>query len=353
MRRLAELLPGDLDRVMLAGSGSEAIETALRVARLAHPERRRLVAAVDSYHGKTLGALAVMGQPHLRVPFGHEWPATTFVTHGDVAAATAAVGAGVLALVIEPVLGGGTISAAPAGYLAALRELCDATGTLLIVDEVQTGFGRTGTLFAIQREGIVPDMIILSKALTGGHTPIAATVLRQSLLDDCPQLRDADVVPSEAAASPLVCAAALAALEVIVDQDLASRAAELGARLHAGLERIGAAHPDFVLEPRGQGLMAGLQLRNQMVENALWLQLLKRGVLTALSLSTARCPVLRIYPPLTVAAAEIDQMLESLDGALTEMRRLKPAVYDLGNMSLRWQHWMPLLALRGGARLIG
>ncbi|HEX8052775.1 MAG TPA: aminotransferase class III-fold pyridoxal phosphate-dependent enzyme [Thermoleophilaceae bacterium] len=353
--RLAELLPGDLDRIALAGSGSEAMEIALRTARLARPDRRRLVAASDSYHGKTLGALAVMGQEHLRVPFGRSWPSTSFVPHGDAAAAAEAIGDGVLAMVVEPILGGGTLSVPPDGYLAALREHCDATGTLLVVDEVQTGFGRTGTMFAVERDGIVPDMIVLSKAITGGHTPIAVTAVREGLLAGSDALAAAAAErPSESAGSPLVCAAANAALDFIVEHDLPGRAATLGPVVLDGLERIARSHPELVHDARGRGLMVGLRLRNRVVENALWLQLLKRGVLGALSLSVARTPVLRLYPPLTVERDEIERVLDVLDESLGELRRrLRPAVYDLGDQSLRFQHRLPPSLLRRGARLIG
>jgi putrescine aminotransferase len=354
MGRLAELLPGDLDRVALAGSGSEAMEVALRTARLARPDRRRLVAACDSYHGKTLGALAVMGQDHLREPFGRSWPQTSFVPHGDAEAAAAAIGTGALAMVVEPVLGGGTLSVPPDGYLAALRAHCDATGTLLIVDEVQTGFGRTGTMFAVERDGIVPDMIVLSKAISGGHTPIAVTAIREALVAGSASLVTAAERPSESAGSPLVCAAANAALDFIVEHDLPGRAAELGPVLLDGLERLARSHPALVHDARGRGLMVGLRLRNRVVENALWLQLLKRGVLGALSLSVARTPVLRLYPPLTVERDELERVLDVLDESLAELRRrLRPSVYDLGDQSLRFQHRLPPSLLRRGARLIG
>lgn len=355
MTRLATLLPADLDHVTLAGSGSEAVEIALCTARLARPKRRKLVAATDSYHGKTLGALAVMGQPHLRAPFGRSWPETAFVPHGDAAAAAEAIGSGALAMVVEPILGGGTISVPADGYLAALRAHCDATGTLLIVDEVQTGFGRTGTMFAIERDGIVPDMIVLSKAITGGHTPIAATAIRETLLRSSPGLATAATErPSDSAGSPLVCAAANAALDFVVEHDLPGRAAALGPVLLAGLERMAESYPTLVCDARGRGLMVGLRLRNRIIENALWLQLLKRGVLAALSLSVAPTPVLRLYPPLTVERDEIERTLDLVDESLAELRRrLWPAVYDLGEQLLRFQYRMPASVLRRGARLIG
>jgi len=346
LSRLARLLPPGLDRIELAGSGTEAVEIALRTARLARPGRRALVAAIDSYHGKTLGALAVMGQPHLRAPFGALWPPVAFVPHGDAEAAARAIKPGTLAVVLEPILGGGSLSVPPDGYLARVRERCDEVGALLIVDEVQTGFGRTGTMFAFERDGIVPDMVILSKAMTGGHVPIAAVAVRRELETD-PLER-----PSDSAGSPLVCAAAAAAIDYIVEHELTARAERMGHLLLTGLEEIAAAHPELVHDARGRGLMTGLRLRNQLVENALWLQLLKRRVVVALSLSNASKPVLRFYPPLVVEPAQIDRFLETLDASLRELGRFPPRVYDVAGRSLRLQHWMPASVLRLGARLI-
>lgn len=350
--RLAGLLPGDLRRVFLTGSGSEAVEIALRTALLGQGGRTRLIAATNGYHGKTLGALGLLGQDHLRRPFEPLWPDVCFVPYGDAGSLGRAIGDGAAAVLLEPVLGGGYITVPPDGYLTEARRLCDRTGTLLIIDEVQTGFGRTGRMFAIEQDGIVPDMLILSKGITGGHTPMAAVVVRDAVADtiaDCTgQLfRDADL-----GGSPLVCAAANAALDVLIEDRLPQRAAELGPRLLEGLRRAANAYPDLVLEGVGRGLMTGARLRNSAVEYAVWLQLLKRGVIGGLSTNThAARPIMRFFPPLVVQGQEIDAALNAFQDSLRELSRWPGLVHDLANRAIRLQHHLPKWLLRIMARL--
>jgi putrescine aminotransferase len=355
MRRLSGLLPGDLRRVLLAGSGSEAIEIALWTAMLARPGRTRLVAAAKSYHGKTLGALSVMGQDHLRSPFEPLWPDVRFVPYGDTSAMAAAVGRGALAVVLEPLLGGGYLIVPPDGYLAEVAQLCARTGTPLIVDEVQTGFGRTGTMFAIEREGVIPDVLVVSKGITGGHVPMAAAVVREQMIGEIGLATGLDPAGYGlgAAASSLTCAGAKAAIDVIVARDLPRRAEEVGRHLLRGLCDVVEAHPTLATDAPGRGLMAGVKLRNAMVENAVWLQLLKRGVLAGLSTnSRAEKPVLRLFPPLTVELDEVDVAVGALDEALDQLERRPALLFDLANHALRVQYHFPKLLLRGGARLL-
>jgi putrescine aminotransferase len=355
LRKLAGLLPGDLKRVFLAGSGSEAIEIALRTVLFARPGRTRWVAARNSYHGKTLGALSVMGQPHLREPFEPLLPDVRFVPYGDAGAMAEAIGSGAAAVFLEPVLGGGYITAPPPGYLAEVRALCDRTGTLLVIDEVQTGFGRTGKLFAIEHDGVLPDILILSKGSTGGHVPLGVAVVRERLMAEIGHAYEADPLAYEAdgAGSPLVCAAACAAIDFIVEKDLPRRAAELGAYLQAGLGRAVRAYPTFALEVPGQGLMTGVKLRNNLIEHAVWMQMLKRKVVTGLSTnSQVARPVLRFFPPLTIERHEIDTAVEALLDSLRDLHRVPALLYDLTNELQRIQHHLPRPFLRLGARLL-
>jgi putrescine aminotransferase len=351
-RRLAQLLPGDLSRVLLAGSGSEAIEIALRVALLARPERTRLVAARQGYHGKTLGALGVMGLSHLRTPFEPLWPDVRHVPYGDIEAIAAAIGMGAAAVLLEPVLGGGTIQVPPPGYLAAVRDLCDRTGTILVVDEVQTGLGRTGRMFGIEHAGIVPDAIVLSKTLTGGYVPIAATVVREEIAREADDRAGEKVnYRSESAGWPLVAAAAEATLDYVVANSLAARAELLGAYLRDCLTTIAEVFPDLIADTPGIGLMRGLTVQNRVIEHALWLQLRRRNVIIGLSLNAgAPAPVLRLYPPLTVTRSELDRILESLYDALETLQRMRPrAIYTLAAPALALQFWIPARVLAAAA----
>jgi putrescine aminotransferase len=347
--KLAALLPGDLQQVLLCGSGSEAVEIALRIAGLTHPRRTGLVAANHGFHGKTLGAVGICGQSYLRRPFEPIWNDVRFVRYGELDDLTAAVGAGVAAVILEPVLGGGFITVPPPGYLAAARELCDRTGTLLVIDEVQTGFGRTGRLFAIEHDGIVPDVLILSKGLTGGHVSMAAAVVRRPVFERIAEVYPEDPLAyeSDSAASPVSCAAAAAALDFIVDERLPQRAAEIGPYLQEGLARAAADFPRVGLGAPGLGLMTGLRLRNNMVENALWLQMLKRKVVTGLSTNPATpTPVMRFFPPLVVGKAEIDTAVAALRDALAELGRMPGPALDLANAAARYQFHLPKPLLR-------
>lgn len=350
MQSIAALLPGDLNRVMLAGSGSEAIEIALRAAMSARPDRSRLVAVSDGYHGKTLGALLVMGQEHLRAPFQPPPADTRFVRFGDISAMAEAIGGGALAVVIEPILGGGYITVPPKGYLSDVAKLCHATDTLLIVDEVQTGFGRTGKMFAIEHDDVVPDMVILSKGATGGHVPMAATVLRERVFAEALTSSSHLTAEQEIACSPFACAAAVAAIDAIVEWDLAGNAERVGGHLLNRLHDIVQDHRNLATEAVGRGLMVGVKMRSPLVENAVWLQMLKRGVLTGISTNpVARRPALRMFPPLTVGSDDVDVAVHAFDDSLCELNRRPTLLYDLANQVTRIQYHLPRSVLRLGA----
>ena len=353
--RLAALLPGDLDRVYLAGSGSEAVEIALRTALLARPGRHVLVAAKNSYHGKTLGVLGLLGQEHLRRPFEPLLPEVRFVPYGDPAALADAVDGDVAAVFLEPVLGGGFITVPPVGYLRGAREVCDRSGALLVVDEVQTGFGRTGAMFGIDHDGVLPDLVVLSKGITGGHVALSATVVREEVLAAAGEVCASALLAPGAdwAGTPLACAVAGAALDVIEEEELPRRAAVLGPRLQAGLAEAGAAYPSVAVDAPGRGLMVGLRVRNSFVEHALWLQMLKRGVVCGLTMNPrATRPVLRFFPPLIVEEDEIDAAVAACRASLAELSRVPAAVWDAANLALRFQDHLPPWLLRFGSRVM-
>ncbi len=353
--RLAEVLPGDLTTVFFSGSGSEAAEVALRLVFGLSTPQSRIVSTTKAYHGKTLGALGLIGQPHLRAPFGALLPDVVFVPTGDAEAMAAAIDERVRAVFVEPVTAGNFLVTPPVGYLAAVRRACDRVGALLVVDEVQTGLGRTGRLFGVDRDGVVPDILFLSKALTGGHVPLAATAVSDRLLmrlrADAPDLIDA--LAAEAP-SPLACAAAVAALEATVEQGLPANAARQGLVLREGLIAAARAHPRLVRDADGIGLMTGLVLRNRAVEFALYLKMLRRGVLTGLSLNArAPHPVLRFYPPLDVTEAQIATALATLRDALIEVERLPGPVLDLVHAATRFTSYFPKPLARAAGSLIG
>lgn len=302
--RLAERLLGLLDRrgrVFFTNSGAEANEAAFKLSR--RTGRTHVVAAEGAFHGRTMGALALTGQPAKADPFRPLPGDVTHVPYGDVAALHRAVGERTAMVILEPVLGEGGVVPAPVGYLAAAREITTDRGALLCLDEVQTGIGRTGAMFAHQAAGVLPDVVTVAKGL-GGGLPIGACIG----LDAAGQLLGPGSHGTTFGANPVCAAAALAVLDVVVAEDLPARAAAVGARLGAAITGLG--HP-LVEQVRGAGLLLGIVLcedRATAVEE----QLRAAGYL--LNAVTPR--VLRLAPPLVLTDAQADGFLLALPAAL-------------------------------------
>ncbi|HWM04356.1 MAG TPA: acetylornithine transaminase, partial [Actinophytocola sp.] len=232
-------------KVLFGNSGAEAVEAAVKLSRLTG--RRRLVACAGAFHGRTMGALSLTGQPTKRDPFEPLLPDITHVPFGDVDALRAAVDGETAAVFIEPVLGEGGVRPAPAGYLRAAREITEDAGALLVLDEIQTGMGRTGGWFAFQEAGITPDVLLLAKGL-GGGLPIGACVGVGPAAD----LMRPGHHGTTFGGNPIACAAGLAVLRTIAADGLCERAASLGAEIVAGVRALD--HP-LVTEVRGAGLL--------------------------------------------------------------------------------------------------
>ncbi|HEY0640465.1 MAG TPA: aminotransferase class III-fold pyridoxal phosphate-dependent enzyme [Pseudonocardiaceae bacterium] len=251
--RLAAIAPGRMERVFFSNSGTEAVEAALKLARAA-TGRTRLVYTDNSYHGKTLGALSVTGRVKHREPFGPLLPDCVPVPYGDLDALREAV-RGAAAFIVEPVQGEGGVVLPPPGYLAAARRLCREAGAVFVVDEIQTGLGRTGALFACEHEGVEPDVLCLAKSLSGGLVPIGATLATAEVWDAGYGTTTRSVLhTSTFGGGNLASAVALATLDVLRDEELPARAAAVGGRLRAALTEALAPFP-IVGEVRGVGLM--------------------------------------------------------------------------------------------------
>jgi acetylornithine aminotransferase len=297
--RLLELVDAD-GRVFFANSGAEANECAVKLARL-HGRasgRVEIVAAHKSFHGRTLGALSITGNAAKREPFAPLPGPVTFVDYGDASALEASVTEQTAAVVLEPALGEGGVVPAPPGYLAAARAACDAVGALLIVDEVQSGIGRTGHWFASIAEGVRPDVITLAKGL-GGGLPIGACIG----LGPAGALFEPGAHGSTFGGNPVSCAAALAVLDTIADQHLLDDVKRVGEYLGRELEKLGAA--------RGSGLWRALVLtghRAGAVETAAR----ERGLLV----NAVKPDVIRLAPPLILTEADVDEALPKLAAAL-------------------------------------
>jgi acetylornithine/N-succinyldiaminopimelate aminotransferase len=298
-------------KVFFANSGAEANECAVKLARRwqrarGRPERAGVVAALGSFHGRTVATLATTGQPAKHEPFA-PLPAELLhhVPFNDVDALDAALGEDVGALLLEVVQGEGGVNLADPRYLKAARALCDERGILLVLDEVQTGLGRTGRWFAFEHAGIAPDVVTLAKAL-GGGLPIGACVAREEVAD---AFRPGDHATTFGG-GPVPCAAALAVLDVIEREGLVEAAARMGERLLVGLRERLAAVPG-VVEVRGLGLLVAVALAGEWAPRVVD-ACREQGLLV----NSVRPDVVRLSPPLTVSAEEADRAVAILGDAL-------------------------------------
>jgi putrescine aminotransferase len=315
--RLAEVTPGDLQYSFVCNSGAEAVEGALKFAR-GHTRRPHFVAAQGAFHGKTWGALSASGRQTYREPFAPLLPGFTHVPFGDAEALAAAVDEQTAAVILEPIQCEAGILIPPDGYLRAAREICDRHGALLILDEIQTGLGRTGRWLACDWEGVCPDLLTLGKALGGGVMPIAAIVARPAIWEIFAE--NPYIHSSTFGGNPLACAAALAALRELQALDVARLCAERGTQLLAGCQALQADFPEMVTAARGRGLLVALEFPDSDLGGLVIAGLLQRDILAAFALNAPQ--VLRLEPPAIITAAEIDRVLTALREALTDTAAL-------------------------------
>ncbi|WP_158058606.1 aspartate aminotransferase family protein [Halorussus halophilus] len=299
--KLATVAPGNLENVWLCNSGTEANEAALKFARSA-TGNSKVVAAQRGFHGRTMGSLAATWKPKYKTPFEPLAGDFEFVPFGDEEALNEAVDDDTAAVLLEPIQGEGGVNPAPEGYLQAAREVTEETGSALVFDEIQTGLGRTGTFWACEQYGVVPDILTSAKGL-GGGLPIGATLCADWIAED------AGPHGSTFSGGPVVSAAAEATLSTIVDEELVGNAAEIGSHLQSKLG--GGDLP--IRSVRGEGLMVGVEVKrgaNRLLKGLA----MNHGVL---ALPAGRT-VVRLLPPLTVTEAHADHVVEALEDVLTE-----------------------------------
>jgi acetylornithine/LysW-gamma-L-lysine aminotransferase len=299
LAELADVLPFPA-RFFLCNSGAEAVEAGIKFARLLS-KRTKVVAAMRGFHGRTLGALSATWERKYREPFTPLVPDFVHVVFGDAEALAAAVDDETAAVLLEPVQGEGGVRPAPEGYLSEARRICDTHGALLAIDEVQTGFGRTGRMFAIEHEQVIPDLLLLAKSIAAG-LPMGAVALHERF-GSLPVGSHGTTFGG----NPLLCAAARAALQAYRDEDLATQAADKGAWL---LQRLRAMHAPVVREVRGIGLLIGIELRTR-VQSYLQ-QLLDRGILAL----PAGPTVLRLLPPLVISYDDLETVVATVEAVL-------------------------------------
>jgi acetylornithine/N-succinyldiaminopimelate aminotransferase len=310
-----------MDRAFFCSTGTEANEALLKLARhhfflKGQKDRVRILAFDEAFHGRTLGALSMTGRAKYREGFGLQESGVTHLPYGDLQAVRRAMGPDVAAIIVEPIQGEGGVVSAPAGFLAGLRALADESGALLLMDEVQTGVGRTGTFLACQGQGVVPDAIALAKGLGGGF-PIGAMLCREAFAGALP----AGSHGSTFGGNPLASTVALTVLSVLDDEQLVEGAKKKGEFLSQALSAVCARHSDLVGPERGIGLLRAVPLSAGIEPRAALAVLRERGVLMIVAGDSA----LRICPPLVVTEAELAEGVRILDEALASLRRPKEA----------------------------
>ena len=300
MQKLTSLIDG-LDRVFLCNSGTESVEAALKFARIS-TGRKNIVAAMRAFHGRTYGSLSATYNKKYREGFEPLVPGFSHVAYNNIEALDNAVTDETAAIILEVVQGEGGVYPANAEYIQAARQICDERGALLIVDEIQTGFGRTGAIFAIEHFGVIPDLLCCAKSLAGG-VPMGAVLIGHSVKNLTPGVHG-----STFGGNPLACAAAIAALGVIEEEDLPRQSLVKGAYFR---DKIRALKIPAIRDVRGLGLMIGIEMKQKV---APYIKALQEQKIIALN---AGMTVIRLLPPLVISYQQIDHLVEVLTEVLS------------------------------------
>ncbi|ACL70471.1 aspartate aminotransferase family protein [Halothermothrix orenii] len=339
-RNLSKLTPGKLTHTFFSNSGTEAVEGAIKLARIASG-KKKIIYCKNSFHGKSMGSLSITGREKYQKLFKPLVPETESVPFGDVKSLEEKFKEGDIAgFIVEPIQGEGGINLPPDGYFKKVRELCDEYGVYLILDEIQTGFGRTGKIFACEHEGIVPDIMCLAKSLGGGVMPIGAYTTTEEIWSKAYGSMDKALLhTSTFGGNTLATAAAIAAMEQIVEQKLSQQAAEKGEYFINRLKELADKY-DLIKEVRGRGLMIGIEFKQpesglldkisqgmvskfsheylgSMVAGALYNDY---RIITAYTLNNPN--VIRMEPPLIVTREEIDTVIGALEDIFSKNKGL-------------------------------
>jgi LysW-gamma-L-lysine/LysW-L-ornithine aminotransferase len=299
MEKITALVPG-LDRVFFCNSGTEAVEAAFKFARIS-TGRKNFIAAMRAFHGRTYGSLSATFNKKYREGFEPLLPGVSHVSYNNIEALDKAVNEETAAVILEVIQGEGGVYPASLEYIQAARRICDERGALLIVDEIQTGFGRTGKMFAIQHFGVTPDLLTCAKSLAGG-VPMGAVLIGHNIKNLVP-----GVHASTFGGNPLSCAAANAALDVMKDEDLPGQSAAKGVYLMEKLRKIESPN---IREVRGMGLMVGIEMKQKVTA---YIKILQEKKIIALN---AGMTVIRLLPPLVITYEQIDYLVEVLSEVL-------------------------------------
>jgi len=300
LEKIMQIAPKGLNKVFLSNSGAEAVECALKLARK-YTGKPEIIAMIGAFHGKTMGALSATWDRKYRVPFKPLVPEFKHVPPDNLEKVREAISDRTAAIIVEPIRGEGGVRLPPPGFLEGLREICEEKGILLIFDEVQTGFGRTGRIFACEHWGLTPDILCLAKSVAGG-LPLGITLAKEHVMAS---LKVGEHTTTFGG-NPVVCAAASAAIEVLIEENLPERAAILGKYFKEKLEDLHSRHW-IIREVRGLGLMLGVELRFDV------LSVLTRALENGVIILDAGKNVLRFLPPLVIEKEHIDKVISILD----------------------------------------
>ena len=318
---LAKITPDNLQYSFICNSGAEAVEGALKLARV-YSGKPKIISTFNSFHGKTFGALSASGRDIYKKPFEPLLPNFVQVPFDDIPALNKEITDETSAVILEPIQSEGGVIVPEPDYLKKVRELCDKKNVLLIIDEVQTGFGRCGKLFACDVYDIVPDILVLAKSLGGGCMPIGAFVAKPQLWK--PFLQNPLLHTSTFGGNPVSCAAAIATINVIIEVKLPQNAKEVGIYFMSKLNEIAKRYPKIISTIRGLGLLIGMELTKEGFGGAILPEMIKRGVLIAYTLNNPK--VMRLEPPLIITKKEVDIVLQKLIEVMEKIKELEDKI---------------------------
>jgi putrescine aminotransferase len=313
-KKLAEITPGDLKCTIFGVGGGEANDAAIKIAR-GYTMKKEIIYTQRAYHGHTGFSLSAIGRDAYKEPFEPLMPGFKMVPFGDIEAIRKAITADTAAIILEPIQGEGGINIPSDDYLPQVRKLCDDHEILLILDEIQTGFARTGKMFASEHWGVVPDIMTVAKSLSGGIYPISATIFKEEIQDFF--IPHPFIHLSTFGGSDLGCIVGMAVIDYIQKHNLADHAEKMGVRFRAGLDSLLKDYPSLLLEVRQKGLMMGLQYTNESIGPRMTKKLADRGVI---AIYTGNDPsICRLMPPLVITSEEVDFVLNALSESMKEL----------------------------------
>lgn len=313
-KKLAEITPGELKCTIFGVGGGEANDAAIKIAR-GYTMKKEIIYTQKAYHGHTGFALSAIGRNAYKEPFEPLMPGFKMVPFGDIEAIAKAITDDTAAIILEPIQGEGGINIPPDEYLPQVRRLCDDHEILLILDEIQTGFGRTGRMFASEHWGVIPDIMTVAKSLGGGIYPISATIFKEEIQDFF--IPHPFIHLSTFGGSDLGCIVGMAVIDYIQKHNLLDHAQEMGRRFQAGFDSFLEDYPSLLLEVRRKGLMMGLQYTNESIGPRMTKKLADRGVI---AIYTGNDPsICRLMPSLVITPEEVDFVLNALADSMKEL----------------------------------